>query len=646
MTAKDPWSARKNLYSTTVPKEVEKPKRRWNVLSILWLAVKRTCTVIGAFVLITTALIAWTFSSLLSEVEYDKGLPEKFVLMLNLDGNMGDLARDVSFADPFAGPGVTLRDWLEALDRAKTDPRVKGIYGRMDAGGYGLAHIEEMRKAIKDFRQSGKFAYVYSSSYGELGGLGNYYLALAFQEVWMQPMGVIAITGVSAELPFFRNIFDMVGVEPQFFQRKDYKSAYESLTHTQITEPNRRMMEYLIKDLTDTLQVDISADLGIRPESFKALVDKGLFTAPEALDAGLIDKADYADVLVKQMNKQVTGDPAVDADYIDLNAYINEERNKQATLADEIMAAAQTQEKKDDGKPSIALIYAVGMILPSQDGDAPDLFDDGVAAADQIAGALIEAARDEMIKAVVLRVDSPGGSPVASESILRAVQMVQEQGKQVIVSMGPTAASGGYWISAYANQIFVLPTTITGSIGVVGGKFSAKEFWAKIGVNWERIQWGQNAGMWSMNTPFSETEAQRMNAMLDNVYNNFLQRVASGRKMTVDEVDRIAGGRVWTGKSAVKIGLADRIGGLEDALDYAALQIGAKTRKDVHVVIMPKPLTAIEKFMQLLQQEVFFRSHLKTQAEILETAKPYLAEMQILSDPQSFSVYSPVEIKP
>ncbi|MCB1680547.1 MAG: signal peptide peptidase SppA [Rhodospirillales bacterium] len=648
MTAKDPWSARKNLYSTPVPKAVEKPKSRWKVLSILWLALRRTCTAIGALVLITTLLIAWSFSSVFSQVEYQKNLPDKFVLLMDLDGNLGDLAREVSLADPFAGPGVTMRDFLDALDRAKTDKRVQGIYARMNGtGSYGLAHIQEMRKEIKSFRESGKFAYIYSPSYGDLGGLGNYYLARAFQEMWMQPMGVIAIPGVSAELPFVRNILDMVGVEPEFYQRKEFKSAYENLTHSQITEPNRRMMEYLIKDLTDTLQTEISEDMGVRPESFKALVDKGLFTAQEALDSGLIDHADYADVLVRQINQKVTGDPEVDADYIDFDTYIREAQSAQPSLADELMPKGKKGNKKEqDAKPSVALIYAVGMILPSKDGDSSGLFDDGVAAADQIAGALIDAARDDSVKAVVLRVDSPGGSPVASETILRGVQIVQEHGKQVIVSMGPTAASGGYWISAYANQIFVLPTTITGSIGVVGGKFSTKELWSMLGVNWERIQWGKNAGMWSMNTPFSDSEAERINAMLDNVYSNFLQRVASGRKMSVQEVDRIAGGRVWTGKSAIKIGLADRIGGLEDALDYAATQVGGKTRKDIDVVVMPKPKTAIEKFVEMFQQQVFFRNDLKTEAQILKTVKPYMAEMGILSDPQSFSVYSPVEIKP
>lgn len=655
MTSRDPWSARNSIYAAPPAKSApaKPPRARMGFLSFVWKFIRGMCTAVGAMVIITTLIIFWTFSAALQNVEASAGLPEKFVLFMELDGNLGDLAREASLADPFTGPGVTLKDFLDSVERAQTDPRVQGIYARMEGGGYALAHIEEIRAAVAKFRESGKFTYVYSSSYGDAGGLGNYYLALAFEQIWMQPMGIVAITGLNAELPFFRSVLDKLGVEPQFFQRKEFKSAYENITHSGMTEQNRKMTEYLVKDLTDTLAQDVSKDLGIKPEAFKALVDNGLFTAEEAVDAGLVHYADYADILVKEINSIVTGDPDVDAEYISFSDYIREGRPQENIFNEDVLAelaTGKTADKKKDkdksDKPSVALIYAVGVIMPSEGDDAPDLFDDGIAAADQIASALIEAAQDEDIKAVVLRVDSPGGSPVASETILRAVEIVQMEGKKVVVSMGPTAASGGYWISAYADQIFVLPTTVTGSIGVVGGKFSMQGLWGLLGVNWERIQWGTNAGMWSSNTPFSESEAERVNAMLDNVYDNFVERVAIGRKMTPEAVDRIAGGRIWTGKSAVKIGLADRLGGLNDALDYTAKQIGKTSRKDVEIVIMPKPLAPFERFLNMLEQQVYAHNALRTQAQVMEAIQPYMAEMTIMQNPQNYSVYSPVDVKP
>lgn len=646
--ALDPWTKKKSLYGVLVPKSVEKPKIKWRVFPIIWSALKKTCTVIGAFVLITAFLVFWSVSSLVQQEAGAAKLPDKFALYIDLHGNMGDLPREASLADPFARPGMTIKDFVESLERAKTDARVKGIYARMEGGGYAIAHIQEMREAIKKFRESGKFTYIYSSSYGDGGGLGNYYLARAFQEIWMQPMGIVAISGVSAEVPFFRNVLDMVGVEPQFFQRKEFKSAYESMTNSQISEPNKRMMQYLISDISKSIQEDIAKDLHTTAANFKALIDKGLFTAPEAIQAKLIEKADYDDVLNAKINKLVTGNPKTDEQvYVDLAQYVAEYKDAEKNITDVFLS--QDQKKKEHhSKPVIALIYAVGVIMPSNTETSSSgpatLFDDGVAAADEIAGAILDAAYDDSVKAIVLRIDSPGGSPVASETILRAITLAKENKKSVIVSMGPTAASGGYWIAAYADHIFVLPTTLTGSIGVIGGKFSAQALWQMLGVSWERIQSGANAGMWSMNTPFSATESERMNAMMDNIYNGFLTRVAKGRGMSVEQVDHIAGGRVWTGKSAVEIGLADKIGGLDDALLYAITKIGKKTKNEVDIVIMPKPLTAIERFIQMLETQAVMGKSLSAQASLLHMIKPLLVELDIIRDPKAYAVYEPLQV--
>lgn len=635
---KDPWSKRKSLYSSPVPKVVKKPKVKWRIWPILWMALKKTCMLIGASVLFLVVLSIWTFSSVVDEMNV--ALPEKMVLYMELDGAIGDIPADAGFADPFANNIKTMKTFTDAIESAKTDPRVEGIYAHLKQGRYSVAHIEEIRAAIKSFRQSGKFAYIYAPSYSN--GLGGYYLAASFDEIWMQPMGNLMITGLSAEMPFLRDVLDKIGIEPQFFQRKEYKSAYESLTNSEMSEANRRSMTALIADIYDVLSKDIAKDRGITVAAFKSFVDRGVLLADEALDVSLVDKVDYADKLIEQISMRVTGEPKSEAlTYINFDKYMND-----ITKQDNVIAEALHSKEKANDDPRVALIYAVGAIMDTDGNNASvraGVMGGGVAAADEISGALLHAAYDDDIDAVVLRVDSPGGSPVASETILRAVQIVQKEGKTVTVSMGATAASGGYWISASADKIFVLPTTITGSIGVLGGKVSAKKLWENLGVNWARINEGQNAAMFSMNTPFSKSEAARMNLMLDNIYDAFLERVAEGRNMSIEDVDKIARGRVWVGTSAVKIGIADQFGGLNEALDHAAVQAGGVDRHDVDVVILPKPLTSMEKLVQLFEGQVMAGKTMGIQAAILREFQPVLSEFMMMQDSQN-SVYAPIKI--
>lgn len=631
MMRKDPWAKRKSLYSSPIPKTVKNPKVKWRLWRILWMALRKTCTLIGATVLGLTIFTIWTFSSVVDEMNVR--LPEQMVLHMDLDGVIGDLPVEASFADPFNTSTKTMKTFTDAIEHAKTDPRVEGIYAHLKPGHYSVAHIEEIRTAIKNFRMSGKFAYVYAPSYDN--GLGGYYLASSFDEIWIQPMGNLMITGLSAELPFLRNVLDKIGIEPQFFQRKEYKSAYESLTNSEISEANRRAMQALITDIYDVLSKDIAKDRGITVAAFDSFVDRGVLLAEEALDVGLVDNVDYADKLIEKISMRVMGDPkSRDLTYINFDAYMED--------------LAKHKKKSDGALPRVALIYAVGAIMDT-DGNSTSvrvgMMDDGVAAADEIAGALLRAAYDDDIDAVVLRVDSPGGSPVASETILRAVEKIQEEGKTVTVSMGAMAASGGYWISASADKIFVLPTTITGSIGVLGGKVSAQKLWDTLGVNWERISEGENAGMFSMNTPFSKSEAARMNLMLDHIYDSFIARVAKGRNMSIKQVDKIARGRVWVGTSAVEIGIADQFGGLNDALDYAAVQAGGTDRHDVDVVIMPKPLSAIEKFVALLEGQVMAGKIMGIQAVFMRELQPVIFEFMIMQNSYKNSVYAPVKIR-
>lgn len=646
---KNPWQRKQSIYAPVVQKKEQKSKIKWKPFLILWSAFKKVSMILGGTILVSMFLSSWLLSTIPTEKKAE--LPDEFVLYIDFDGEMSDVSQDVSFADPFSPSAMTMKDFTDALDAAKDDPRVKGIVANIKAGGYEIANLEEMRASIKHFRDSGKFAYVYSVSYADAGHLGTYYLASAFDEIWMQPMGLVGLMGINVEMPFVRDVLDKIGVQPQFVQRKEYKSAYESFTNSHISEPNREMTEELIGDIAVHLSKEIAKDRGIELSEFKELVSKGLFTSPEAKDAKLVDVLGHGDELMKKISEDVTGDPEdEDLEYVDLVDYGADLKPKEwfgQELIEEIEAEADKDDKKSNDRPAVALVYASGMILSSDEGGQG-----GIAAADQISQALEDAAKDEDISAIVLRIDSPGGSPVASETILHSVELAQSLGKKVIVSMGGTAASGGYWIAAYADKIYVLPTTITGSIGVLGGKFSTQELWKTIGVNWDRVTWGKNAGMWSMNTPFSESEAERVNAMMDNVYSNFVDRVSKGRKMSKDEVEIIARGRVWSGKRAVDIGIADEFGGLNEALDYAAVSAGVKLRQgvtsrhDVDVVIMPKPKTSIEKFIELLQGQVMAGHAIGAQAKVLEKITPFIHDAAVLSDtPQNQMVYQPLKLQ-
>ncbi len=620
------------LYTNTLPPAVSEPKMKWKILPIFWLGIKRTATVLGFMVLLNLVLALIILPAFLPQQASSPSLPEEMVLFLKFEGGVRELPAPVSLTDPFAERQATVKDIVEGLDRAAADSRVKGIVARMYNGSFALSHVTEIRAALKRFRDTGKFAHIYSSSYGDGGGgLGRYYLASAFDEIWMQPLGVVSITGVGVEVPFFRETLDKIGVEPQFFKRKDYKTAYESLTDKSISPENKETMQKIVWDIRNEMLTKIPEDRGMNASAFEKLVNKGVFTAPEAEAAGLITYANYGDVLLDNIAEAVTGvrDPD-ELELINMGDYIGARRGE----------VSKFKRSADD---KIALVYAVGAIMPT--GEGGGFSDDGIAAADEIAPAILAASKEEDVSAIVLRIDSPGGSPSASESILRAVEKAQERGKPVIVSMGATAASGGYWIAAYADKIYALPTTLTGSIGVVGGKFAMKDLFSKLGVNWDKVSWGRNAGIWSPNTPFNASESERINAMLDNIYENFVARVAKGRKMSVEAVDKVAGGRVWTGRRAVDVGLVDELGGLENALDHVASLTGVESRNDLNIVVYPKPKTAFEQVLELLDTQATMGKSVKVQERVLKAAGPMLDLLQVYENPQNYSTYEPLSLQ-
>ena len=613
------------LFTSPVPASIRNPKIKWRILPLLWSAVKRMCMVLGAFMLISVTFTLVSVSTVKTPTL--PSTPSKAVLYLEFKDEILEVPKQASFRDPFVGGKPTLSQMIKAIDAASEDPKIYGIAARMYDGSFQLAHIQELRAAIKRFRSSGKkFTKIYSTSYGGAGSsIGRFYLASAFEERWMQPLGVVSIGGLRIEVPYFKSILDTVGIKPEFIQKKEFKTAYESVMEPDMTPENKTMLAEVRDTIRSEIMAEMPNDLNIKEERLSALINKGLLTADKAFEANLITHKNYVDTMSRQIASDLHNDPDYEGDiYVGVSHYL---KNK--------------KQKKTSAK--VALIYASGVIM-STNGD--DFAADGTAAAEVIAPAIMKAAKDNDIQAIILRIDSPGGSPSASETILHAVKRAQERGKKVIVSMGATAASGGYWIASSADYIIASPTTLTGSIGVVGGKISVQELWRNLGVNWNTdIAWGNNAGLWSINTPFSESEKTQINNMLDHVYESFIQRVAEGRGFTTIEADKIARGRVWTGKQALEIGLVDQLGGLTDALDYTAKELDLKTRDEMDIVTLPEPKTFQQQLVDLVANSGSIYEGLKLQAQLGEFLSPAIGHIKALSNQDGLTAYEPLKVE-
>lgn len=576
---------------------------------------------LGAMVLISAIIATITTTKLMNKAS--PPLPNNMALVLKIENGISEVPSVPTFTDPFPFDQPTIRNIIDTIDRASFDTRVKTLVLNFSSGNISLAHIQELRPAIKRFRASGKKAIIYSSSYADgMGtGLGTYYLASSFDEIWMQPIGMVSIAGISMEIPFGRNVLDKLGVKPAFYQREDYKTAMESLERNEMSSESRETLNAIVNGMAETMLAEIAQDREMDKVSLKTFVDKGLLTDQEALNAGLLDHLNYSDALISQIREDVMGDKDDKRlEFINFGYYAGK------TVTNPSQIAQQSDRK------TVALIYVTGTI-----NDDPKA--QGAGNAGKIAQAIYNASNDDNITAIVLRVDSPGGSPSASETIRRAIVRAQEDGKKVIVSMGSLAASGGYWISAPADKIYALPSTITGSIGVIMGKFVVKDLWEKIGVNWQGVQWGENADLLSFNSDFDAAQAERMNILIDSTYNAFIERVAEGRNMSVDDVRKVAKGRAWIGSDAQKVGLVDELGGLEVAFHDLAAEYGLASKSDLNVIVMPKPQTPIEQFLEILANQVSIGFFFKQNASVIEGVNKAAHKAQIMMNAPAYSLY-------
>ena len=451
-----------------------------------------------------------------------------------------------------------LPDIIEGLRRAHQDDRVRALVVKVGGGRIGLARMQELREAIGAFRESGKLTVAWSETFGEFThGNVPYYLATAFDRIYLQPSGSVGLTGVAVEQLFLHDALAKAGVAFQSAKRYEYKSAADNLTERGFTEPAREAAERLAESVAEQIIAAIAERRGKTAEQARALLDRGPFLAEDALAEGLVDALAYRDEVYADVRKEAGPDAILQ--------YV-------ARYQRSHVLAQRAKKLPNPRERFVAVIYASGPIRQGRSGRSP--LSGGSMGSDTVAAALRSATSDERVRAVLLRVNSPGGSAVASDTIWREVVRTRAAGKPVVVSMGDVAASGGYYISMAADVIVAQPGTLTGSIGVITGKPVFEEAFGRIGITTDSVSVGRGATMFAPTHPFSEDEWQRINHWLDAIYRDFTEKVASGRRMSVEQVHEIARGRVWTGADAARNGLVDELGGMSAAAGIARRRAG------------------------------------------------------------------------
>jgi protease-4 len=523
---------------------------------------------VGCLLVLLATVMAVLFAVGLSE----PALSRQVLLAVRLGGPIPEIVAEDPLAELTAGQVLSLRDYHEALTRAAADDRVQGVRLRIDSVGGGVATGQELRGLVQKLRTAGKWTSAYLDTAGEFAP-GNfvYYLASACDEVSLNPMGEVNLIGLSARAPFMRGTFDKLGVKPEWPGRGEYKTARFFYTERGFTPANREMLDWLLDSLMDQLAGGIAESRKMAPEAVRELIDQGPFCARDAVDANLVDHLeDWHDFALR-----TAGRVSDDVEVIGLRNYLR-------------------RSEPSRGGAKIGVVTAVGTIMRGSSGKSinPMLGDDimGIMGSDTIARAFRNLRATRGIKAVVLRVDSGGGSVLASEIIRQEVQRTAEK-LPLVVSMSNAAASGAYWITCGAQKVVANPGTFTGSIGVYAGHLNMDRFWEdKIGITFGRLDRGTNANLYGSLEDWTDSQRAVVNQMLDRVYDLFLQRVGESRGMTVDAVDAVGRGRVFTGSQAAENGLVDEIGGFDRAVELARELAGIDPDATVQLVDYPKIL--------------------------------------------------------
>jgi len=462
-----------------------------------------------------------------------------------------------------------LRPTLRALHEAADDPRVVGLIARV--GGPAQWPVgQELGAGVRAFAAGGKPTVAWAETFAEQpGAMAGYVLATAFDELWLQPGGELGLLGVALETTFVRGSLDKLGLEPEFDQRHEYKNAADRIMRTEFTRAHREALDRIVESVFTDAVEEIARGRRLDPAAVRALVDGGPRPAQAAMDAGLVDRLGYRDEAIAAIRRRV-GDDA------------------------ELLFADRWRPRRHGRLPRrhrghVALVPVQGAITSGRSRRGPM---GRTAGSDTVGAALRAAAADDRVRAVVLRVDSPGGSAVASETIWHEVVRLR-QAKPVVVSMGALAASGGYYVACPADRIVALPATLTGSIGVFGGKVVVQALMARLGLTSAAVERGEHARMFSARRVFDDDEKRNLAASMDAIYDDFVGKVARGRGRRREEIEVVARGRVWTGRDALDAGLVDELGGLRDAVRVARSRAGLPDDAPVRPAIHLGPLARL-----------------------------------------------------
>lgn len=518
-------------------------------------------------------------------------LPRRCIIELDLEKNYPESFPLQQLGRLFSGRQSVFFDLVQGLYQAADDKRVVACLAKAGHCRLGLAQVQEIREAIAYFRSKGKKAYVFAESFSEgSSGLLSYYLACAFDEIYIQPSGDLSLAGLSFEQFFLKGSFEKLKIQPQMGHREDYKTALNLFTESQYTPAHREQSESLLKAHLEQIRLGIAQDRGSSPAQVESWMEEGLFLGKKALSLKLIDGFSYQDE-VWELAKKPWG--------------------KKVKLLPFVRYYQRSRKKRSGGK-KIALVLGSGKIHSGKSTIDP-LSGSTTIGSETFSQSFKEILQDDDIQAVVFRVDSPGGSAIASDTLWRQVVRAQKEEKPVIIWMGNVAASGGYYLAAPANQIIAQPGTITGSIGVVGGKFLTKGFWEALGLSFDEVHSGKHSRFWSSVEGFQEDDWKVLESWLDREYENFMGKVVSGRKMTSAQVRELAQGKVWMGTQAKKLGLVDDLGGFPLVRDALKKVLNLKNKDRLRFVLYPKPRsywdqvsgrseyesTSIEKFILL-----------------------------------------------
>ncbi|WP_405399283.1 signal peptide peptidase SppA [Maribacter sp. Asnod2-G09] len=553
------------------------------------------------------------FVSLVSSGEDTVAIEDNSILELQLQRQISDYTGSDEL-DPFAGifeESQGLDEIIQAIEVAKNDDRIKGITINNNFIMAGLAQTQAIRKSLEDFKEEGKFIYAYADFFMQR----DYYLASVADSIFINPVGVLDFKGLSTEVLYYKELQEKSGIKMEVIRHGKYKSAVEPYLENNMSEANRSQLTSLLQSLWNSMIVDISKTRSISESDLNIIADTlGGRTPKYAKQSGLIDDIVFYDEYESKLANALKIKKDDDINYSKLDDYVKYSNKK----------------KLKSGDDKIAIVFAQGEILYGEGG--PNIIGQGI-----INEALIKAREDENVKAIVLRVNSPGGSALTSDIIWREVALAKKV-KPVIVSMGNVAASGGYYIAAGADKIFAEPTTITGSIGVFGTVPNMTELAGDIGINAEQVGTNKNAVDYSLFEPMQESFKNQIQESIEETYQTFLQRVSEGRNMTMAQVDSVAQGRVWSGTEALEVGLVDELGNLDDAIEAAA---ELASLSSYGVKKFPKYKSGFERFMEDLEGASLQIKDNLLKDEIGDEAYKVLKELQSFKEQKGIQARMP-----